>query len=50
MNRPVMAYIVDVLVRNGITDLVVNLSYLPDRIRDYFGDGRASGASSVSAG
>lgn len=45
VNRPVMAYIVQVLVRNGIQDLVVNLSYLPDQIRDYFGDGRALGAS-----
>ncbi len=38
LDRPVMAHIVDHLRRAGITDIVANLHYFPDTIRDYFGD------------
>jgi mannose-1-phosphate guanylyltransferase/mannose-1-phosphate guanylyltransferase/phosphomannomutase len=39
LDRPVMAHIVDLLHRHGITDVIANLHYFPDTIRDYFGDG-----------
>jgi mannose-1-phosphate guanylyltransferase/mannose-1-phosphate guanylyltransferase/phosphomannomutase len=38
LDRPVMAHIVDLLHRHGVTDIVANLHYFPDTIRDYFGD------------
>jgi len=38
LDRPVMAHIVDHLRRAGITDIIANLHYFPDTIRDYFGD------------
>lgn len=39
LNRPMMAYIVELLKRHGITDIGVTLQYQPDVIRDYFGNG-----------
>src|ERR1041384_7875694 len=39
LDRPVMAHIVDLLHRHAITDIIANLHYFPDTIRDYFGDG-----------
>jgi mannose-1-phosphate guanylyltransferase/mannose-1-phosphate guanylyltransferase/phosphomannomutase len=38
LDRPVMAHIVDLLARHGITEIVANLHHFPDPIRDYFGD------------
>lgn len=38
LDRPVMAHIVDHLRRAGISDIIANLHYFPDSIRDYFGD------------
>ena len=38
LDRPVMAHIVGMLERQGFTDLIANLHYYPDTIRDYFGD------------
>jgi len=38
LDRPVMAHIVDLCRRQGFDDLVANLHYFPDTIRDYFGD------------
>jgi mannose-1-phosphate guanylyltransferase len=38
LDRPVMAHIVDLLDRHGCSDVVANLHYFPDTIRDYFGD------------
>ena len=42
-NRPVMEHILRLLKSNGIEDVVSNLHYLPDKIRDYFGDGSSLG-------
>lgn len=39
MNRPTMEHIIGLLKRSGITDIAVTLQYLPEMIRDYFGDG-----------
>src|SRR5947208_8809603 len=38
LDRPVMAHIVDLCTRQGFDELVANLHYFPDTIRDYFGD------------
>src|ERR1700694_2758291 len=38
LDRPVMAHIVDLLDRHGFGDVIANLHYFPDTIRDYFGD------------
>jgi mannose-1-phosphate guanylyltransferase/mannose-1-phosphate guanylyltransferase/phosphomannomutase len=37
LDRPVMAHIVDLLDRHGLDDVIANLHYFPDTIRDYFG-------------
>jgi NDP-sugar pyrophosphorylase family protein len=42
-NRPVMEHIINLLKKHGITDIAANLHYLPDMIRDYFGDGSEFG-------
>lgn len=39
MNRPVMAYAIELARRYGIRDIAVTLGYLPDAITDYFDDG-----------
>lgn len=38
LDRPVMAHIVDLLDRHGYGDVIANLHWFPDTIRDYFGD------------
>jgi mannose-1-phosphate guanylyltransferase len=38
LDRPVMAHIVDLLDRHGCEQVIANLHYFPDTIRDYFGD------------
>ncbi len=38
LDRPVMAHILDLLERQGFDDVIANLHYFPDTIRDYFGD------------
>lgn len=43
LNRPVMAYCIDLLKRHGITDIGVTLQYLPEVIKDHFGDGSEYG-------
>ena len=37
LDRPVMAHIVGMLERQGFDELIANLHYYPDTIRDYFG-------------
>jgi mannose-1-phosphate guanylyltransferase len=38
LDRPVMAHILDLLERHGFEQVVANLHYFPDSIREYFGD------------
>jgi mannose-1-phosphate guanylyltransferase len=38
IDRPVMAHIVDLCRGQGFDELIANLHYFPDTIRDYFGD------------
>jgi mannose-1-phosphate guanylyltransferase/mannose-1-phosphate guanylyltransferase/phosphomannomutase len=38
LDRPVMEHILDLLGRHGFEEVVANLHYFPDSIKDYFGD------------
>ena len=38
LDRPVMAHITGLLERQGFDQVIANLHYFPDTIRDYFGD------------
>jgi mannose-1-phosphate guanylyltransferase len=38
-NRPMMDHVLELLRHNGITEIVANLSYLPEQIREHYGDG-----------
>jgi NDP-sugar pyrophosphorylase family protein len=39
MNRPFLLYQIDILAKAGIKDIVLSLSYQPDKIEDLLGDG-----------
>uniref|UniRef100_B8HPL0 Nucleotidyl transferase n=1 Tax=Cyanothece sp. (strain PCC 7425 / ATCC 29141) TaxID=395961 RepID=B8HPL0_CYAP4 len=39
LNRPIAEHIIHLLRRHHITEIIVTLHYLPDILRDYFGDG-----------
>jgi len=43
VDKPVMVHIMDLLKRHSLTDVVVTLQYMADRVQDYFGDGSAMG-------
>ena len=43
LNRPIVAWIADLLKQHGFEDVVTNLSYLPEQIRDALGDGSSFG-------
>jgi mannose-1-phosphate guanylyltransferase len=45
LNRPIMAHVLELVARHGMTDVVANLSYLPDQVRERFGDGSEYGVS-----
>ncbi len=38
LDRPVMAHIIDLLDKHGFEQVVANLHYFPDSIREYFGE------------
>ena len=38
LDRPVMEHIVELLARHGIEEVIANLHYFPDTIREYFGE------------
>lgn len=40
-NKPLLQYNIELLKRNGIDEVVINLHHHPSAIRDYLGDGRA---------
>ena len=41
--KPMLAYQVDRLLYNGVTDIVFLCGYLGEKIQEYFGDGSAFG-------
>jgi len=43
VNKPVVAHILDLLKKHGITDVVVTLQYMAEDVQDYFGDGQGLG-------
>jgi len=43
LGRPVMEHIMRLMAQHGFDDVVANLHYFPDLIRDYFGDGSRQG-------
>ncbi len=45
MNKPIMEHILELLKKHGFYDIGVTLQYMPDSIRDYFGDGNAYGVN-----
>jgi mannose-1-phosphate guanylyltransferase len=45
LNRPIMDHILELLKRHGFEELIANLSYLPEQLRERFGDGSAYGVS-----
>jgi len=45
MNRPLMEYSVELLQKHGFRDIAVTLQYLPEQIRDHFGDGSRFGVN-----
>jgi mannose-1-phosphate guanylyltransferase / phosphomannomutase len=44
-NRPVMEYTIELLRKHGIKDIIVNLHFKPDFIKNYFGDGEKWGVN-----
>jgi mannose-1-phosphate guanylyltransferase len=43
LNRPIVARIAELLARHGFSDVVANISYLPEQIRAVLGDGSEFG-------
>jgi mannose-1-phosphate guanylyltransferase len=39
LGKPVMAYLIEHLAKYGITEIMVNVSYLHEKIEEYFGEG-----------
>ena len=39
LGKPVMAYLIEHLHRYGVTEIMVNVSYLHEKIEEYFGEG-----------
>lgn len=39
LGKPVMAYLIEHLAKYGVTEIMVNVSYLHEKIEDYFGEG-----------
>src|SRR5919205_629043 len=44
-NLPCMEHIVNLLARHGFTDIGVTLQFMPEEIRDYFGEGCEGGVN-----
>ena len=45
--RPMLEYIICHLARHGFNQIAINLHFMPDMIRDYFGDGSRFGVELV---
>ena len=44
INRPVMEFLIDLLVQHGVRQIMINTSYLSNEIESYFRDGSRFGA------
>ncbi len=49
VNRPMMEHIIELLRGHGVEDIVVTLAFMPNVIRNYFGDGSEFGVRMVYA-
>jgi len=47
VNKPVMEHIISLLAKHGFKDIVCNLHYFPDEIKNHFGDGSKWGVNLV---
>jgi mannose-1-phosphate guanylyltransferase / phosphomannomutase len=47
LGRPCMEYIIELLKKHGITEIAVTLQYLPESIKNYFGDGSEFGVKII---
>lgn len=45
VNKPVMEHIIELLKKHKLVDIAVTLQYLPEMIKDYFGDGSEYGVN-----
>ena len=43
LGKPVMAYLIEHLVKHDVSEVMVNVSYLHEKIQQYFGDGQRFG-------
>jgi mannose-1-phosphate guanylyltransferase len=43
LGKPVMAYLIEHLAKYGVKEIMVNVSYLHEKIEDYFGEGNQYG-------
>lgn len=43
LGKPVMAYLVEHLAKYGVTEIMVNVSYLHEKIEEFFGEGNQYG-------
>ncbi len=43
LNRPIVAWIADLIAAHGFEQVIANVSYLPEQIREVLGDGSAFG-------
>ena len=43
LNRPIVAWIAELLAKHGFEDVIANLSYRPEQIREVLGDGSGFG-------
>ncbi len=48
-NRPMMEHVIDLLKRHGFDEIVVTLAFMPNVIRNWFGDGSEFGVRMVYA-
>jgi mannose-1-phosphate guanylyltransferase len=45
LGKPVMAYLIEHLAKYGVQDIMVNVSYLHEKIEEYFGEGEQFGVT-----
>ncbi len=45
VNKPIMQHIIELIKKHGISEIAVTLQYMPDIIKDYFGDGQDFGVN-----
>lgn len=43
--KPVLEHLIILCKKHGIEEIIVNLHYFPDKVKDYFGDGKKWGVS-----